>query len=232
MYARTVDQLLQQIHREYEGDTDYLEFEDEETQLRVEYVKDSIREWVNRFPEYREIFADLTSAADGTKTTSAGVTSYNCPTNFVRPSNVVKVGSKYLDYIALELIGLKNQENSAAEWFTITGRPGAYKVRINPAPTGSETIEYDYWKTITMPSTTTDTVEISRPMFCVYYTLWKIYKEDDPEQEEKYKNLMNEEERLERVALAKNPGSANTVKVQGSGFGVVGGGSTDILTDS
>jgi len=228
---RTVDQLLQQVHREYEGDTDYLDFDDEETQLRVEYIKDSIREWVNRFPEYREVFTDLASASDGDTATASSVTIYDCPTDFSRPSNVVKIGSSYLSYIPPDKIGLELQANPNKAWFTITGTPGAYKLRINPAPSAIETIEYDYWKTATIPTTTTDVVEISRPMFCVYYTLWKIYKEDDPDQERKYKDLMTEEERLERIALAKNPGEPNVMGLHGSGFGITGSGSTDIITD-
>jgi hypothetical protein len=227
---RTVDQILQQIHREYEGDVDYLEFDDEETQLRVAYIKDSIREWINKFPEHREVFTSLSDAADGDTTTSNGVSIYDCPSNFVRPTNLVKIGSTYLSYIAPEEIAIKNQENSAQEWFTITGSPGAYKLRINPTPTGASTIEYDYWKSIAVPATTTDVVEISRPMFCVYYTLNKIYKEDDAVQEEKYKKLMEEEERLERVALAKTPGEPNRLIVGGAGFGDRSSTVSNILT--
>lgn len=216
---RTVDQLLQQIHREYEGDVDYLEFDDEETQLRIAYIKDSIREWVNKFPEYREVYTSLEDAVDGDTTTSNGVSTYDCPSNFIRPVSIVKVGDTYFDYIAPEEVALKQRDNSNAEWFTIIGSPGAYRVKLNPTPSSSQTIEYDYWKSIDVPATTTDVVEISRPMFCVYYTLNKIYKEDDAVQEEKYKKLMEEEERLERVALAKSPSESNRLIISGAGMG-------------
>lgn len=216
----TIDKALQKIHREYEGDTDYLEFDDEETQLRVEYLKDSIDDWIDKFPEYREAFYSLSSASDGDDTTTGSDTTYDCPTNFVRQSGQVKIGdSIYLDYIDPSQIAGKLSENSATPWYTILGSPGAYILRINPVQTAGLAINYDYWGEITIPSTTTDLIPISRPLYSVYYTLWKIYKEDDPEQEKKYKELMDEQERLERVALAKTPGQPNRLYISGAGFG-------------
>ena len=82
----TVDQILKQVHRTYEGDVDYPEFEDEETQLYMAHLKDSIREWGNRFPNYREMFVYLADADDGDTTTTPGSNTINCPTNFVRPA--------------------------------------------------------------------------------------------------------------------------------------------------
>lgn len=48
--AKTVDDILKQVHRTYEGDIDYLEFSDDETQLNFSYLKDGIDEWLDRFP--------------------------------------------------------------------------------------------------------------------------------------------------------------------------------------
>lgn len=228
----TVDQALQKIHREYEGDTDYLEFDDEETQLRVEYIKDSVKEWTDKFPEYREQFYSLADADDGDTVTTGSATEYDCPTNFIRPAGLVKIGdSIYLPYIDPSQITAKNRENSAFEWFTILQYPGVFKLRINPVQTAGLAINYDYYGDLTLPATTTDSIPLARPLYSVWYTLWKIYKEDDPEQEEKYKRLMEEEVRLERIALAKTPGTPNRLKIGGYGFGVQGGGSTNILTD-
>lgn len=49
--AKTVSDILQQVHRIYEGDVDYLEFEDDDTQLNFGYLLDGIDEWKNRFPD-------------------------------------------------------------------------------------------------------------------------------------------------------------------------------------
>lgn len=226
---KTVDDILKQVHRIYEGDIDYLEFADDETQLQFSHLKDGIEEWIRRFPEYREVFADLTSASDGDKVTTTA-TIYNCPTNFVRPVNIVKIGEKYLNYVPPEKIALKLQENTGSEWFAITGRPGAYKLRINPAPSTGSTIAYDYWKSATVPTLATSVVEVSRPFFITSYILNKLFSEDDPAQAKEYKDKMNEEEQLERVALAKSPSEPNQFKVYGAGFGDTSSSVSDIAT--
>lgn len=230
MYPKTVDDLLKQIHVEYEGDTDFLDFEDEEVQLRVFHLKQGIREWIKRFPEYRETFTSLTDAANGDKTTTAGDNTCDCPTNFVRPANTIKVGSSYFTYISPQEVALKLQEDANSRWFTIIGRPGAYKIRLNPTPAGNEQIEYDYFKTVTIPTNTTSVVEISRPDFVAHYVLWKIFSEDDAEKAKQHFDAMDEEERLERVELAKTPGVPNTIKIQGAGFGDISSGLINITT--
>lgn len=226
---KTAEDILRQVHRIYEGDIDYLEFADEETQLHFALLKDGIEEWINRFPEYREVFTDLASASDGDKITTTA-TVYNCPANFVRPANVVKIGSKYLDYIPPEKVALKLQENSGSEWFTITGSPGAYKLRINPAPSAGSTIDYDYWKTVTVPTLATSVIEVSRPFFVTSYILNKLFAEDDPGRAKEYDLKMDEEERLERVALAKSPSEPNQLKVNGAGFNDTGSSVSDIVS--
>ena len=226
---KTVDDILKAVHREYEGDIDYLEFLDDETQYNFALLKDGIEEWISRFPEYREVFTDLTSASDGDKTTTTA-TSYNCPTNFVRPTNVIKIGTKYLNYIPPEKIALSNQENSGSEWFTITGRPGALKLRINPAPSSGSIIEYDYWKTATVPTLSTSAVEISRPNFVTSYILNKLFAEDDPVRAKEFKDKMDEEERLERVALAKSPSERNRITFSGAGMNDTSSSLVDINT--
>lgn len=47
---KTVEDILHQVHRIYDGDTDYLEFDDDDTQLNFGHLKDGIDEWLSRFP--------------------------------------------------------------------------------------------------------------------------------------------------------------------------------------
>jgi len=215
----TVDQALKQIHREYEGDINYPDFNDDETQLRVGYLKDSIREWGDRFPKFRELFALLSDAPDGTKQTSAGVTKYSCPTNFIRPSTWVKIGDKRLSYVPPEDMEKKLAANVSDEWFSVIGSPSKYKIVINPAPSGTSTIEYPYWRIPTQPALTTDILEISRPLFCIYYVLSKLFRDDDPDRAKEFENKMDDQERKERVALVQTPGQSNRVNTPGYGFG-------------
>lgn len=228
----TVDQCLQQIHRIYEGDVDYLAFEDEETQLRVEYIKDGIRDWTDKFPEYREQFMSLVDAADGDKLTTAATTVYTAPSNFIRPAGTVKIGdSIYLNYIEPGSINTYNQNNSNAYWYSITGSPGSYKIRINPVQAASLAINYDYFGEVTLPTLTTQTIPISRPLYCVHYALWKLFSEDDPVRAKQHQDAMMEQERLERVELAKASGSPNRLSFLGAGFGDRSGSVSDIVND-
>lgn len=226
---KTVDEILKQVYRVYEGDVDYPEFAEDDTQINFGYLKDGIEEWFNRFPEYREVFTDLSSAIDGDKVTTSS-TIYDCPSNFVRPANVVKIGEKTLSYIPPQNITLKLQENNASEWFTITGTPGAYKLRINPAPESGITISYDYWRSATIPTQASDVVEVSRPLFITSYILQKLFAEDDLIRAKEFSDKMNEEERLERVALAKSPSEPNRIKFTGAGFSDTSSIVSDIVT--
>lgn len=227
---KTVEDILHQVYRTYEGDVDYPEFTDEDTQYHFGLLLDGIDEWLNRFPEYRETFTSLNDAADGDKITTTATT-YNCPTNFVRPANTVKVGDKHLTYIPPEQIGVKLQQNSGSEWFSIIGRPGAYKLRINPAPQSGLPIEYDYYRKIAYPTTAADPIEISRPLFLFNYIMSILVAEDDEQAAMKYVLAMNEQERLERVELAKTSGEPNQLAVAGAGFDDTSSSVANIVTD-
>lgn len=231
-YKMTLEEGLQKIHREYEGDVDYLDADDEETLLRKACVQDGIKDWVGeKFPEKRETFCDLASASDGDKLTSGVDTIYDCPTNFIRPAGKIKIGdSIYLSYIDPSQIAKKLEENSGTPWYTVIGYPGAYKLRINPAQVAGLAINYDYFGTVTIPTSMNSPIPISRPLYAVYYALWKLFKEDDPDQEKKYKDLMDEEERLERIDLIKTSGTPNRIFSAGAGFGDTSGSVADIQT--
>lgn len=231
MAKLTVDQALQRIHREYEGDTDYLEFEDEETQLRVEYIKDGIRVWQDKFPKYREAYYALEDADDGDVVTTGSDTLYDCPTNFIKPSGKVKIGdSTYFEYVDPSEIEKLQREDPSKHWFTVLGAPGAYRIRISHAQAAGLDISYDYYGEVTMPTNTTSLIPIARPLFTVYYTLWKLFSEDDPIRAKEQKDMMDEQERLERVELADTPGVPNRLSVGGAGLNDTSSSVSNILT--
>lgn len=227
----TVQQGLEKIHRSYEGDIDYLDFNDDESKLRLAHLQDGIRDWIGeKFPEKREAFSDLTSAADGDKVTTPATT-YSCPTNFIRPAGKVKIGdSIFLTYIDPSEIAKRLEEGSTDPWYSITGSPGAFKLRINPAQTAGLAINYDYYGEVTIPTLASHLIAISRPLYAVYYALWMMFQEDDEVQSQKYKSLMDEQERLERIELAKTPGTRNRIFPSGAGFGDISSTVEDITT--
>lgn len=217
--------ILHQVYLKYEGDTDYPDFEDEDMQLYFAHLRDSFDDWVGRFPRYREMFDYLENAIDGDKQTAAGIQTYNAPANFVRPANYIKVGNKKLEYIPPEKMELHN--GALEEWFSVIGHPGAYKIVINPIPGSISPITYPYYKTLTKPTNENSVIEVSRPLFCLYYILHNLYLDDSQNKDlaAMYKEDMKEQERLERVQLAITPtGTPNQARDMnflkfGSGFG-------------
>lgn len=217
--------ILQQVYRTYEGDVDYPDFKDEDMQLFFAHLQDSIDEWVDRFPRYREMFDYLENSADGDKQTTAGVSTYDAPSNFVRPANFIKVGGRKLTYIPPEKMEL--HDGSMEEWFSVIGRPGSYKIVISPTPGSNLPIDYQYYKTLSKPTDENSVIEVSRPAFCRYYILNKLYLDDSQNKDlaAMYEGKMDKEEGLERMQLATTPtGTPNQAKDMnflrfGSGFG-------------
>lgn len=128
---------------------------------------------------WNELFVKLVDAADGDKTTVADTFSYDLPTDFRFPaSGFVWLGSgtnkSVLKVIKREEIQL--YENDTSHWCYFTGST----LELNPNLTveGDYTISYGYYKYATKLTTSTDTFEMSDPMFAVYYALAELKKEE------------------------------------------------------
>ena len=174
----TLDDLQGIIHKIYEGNTSTPSSTEEDYLLRLGYINDAIRIWEGQSVDWRELFTNLSDASDGDKTTSSGVTAYSAPTDFVKISSYVKVGSYYYPYIEPNQVLTTLRNDSTKKFFYITGSPGSYVININPTPDPDLTISYSYYKTATTLSSGTDKPEMRLPMFIVYHTLARLYEGD------------------------------------------------------
>lgn len=176
----TLDQILQSVHRIYESNTDYPSSGEEDYTLRTGYVNDAIRIWgETEEVEWNTLYTDLATAADGDKTTTVSDTTYDMPTNFIKISSLVKIDGTYYTYRRPDEVMVEVKNNSSSKFYYITGSPGSYVLNVNPAPTSTGlTIAYNYYKTPTIVSATTDVPEMSKPMYCVYYCLSRLYEAD------------------------------------------------------
>lgn len=225
--SQTVLQILGKVWRRYEGDADIPEFEDDDMQLFFGYLLDSLEEWVERFPQLRELFDSLHAQPDGDKTTTPGSKTLATPINFVKPANFIYIGDKKLTYVPPQKMKVFESNNDMSDWFSITGYQGAYRIVLSFTPGSSMAVSYDYYKTITMPTQGSDIVEISRPNFCVYYILSQLYLDDEFNKDlvPLYERKMDEQERRDRLALARKPAGTGTRMKDGqairygSGFG-------------
>lgn len=130
---------------------------------------------------WNELFVKLADAPDGDKTTDGG-NSYDCPTLFRFPAggyvwlgdNTNKTAYKIIKQQDLQLY-----ENNMDNWcyFLMDGSP---TLEFNPNLTidSDLTINYAYYKKATKLTTSTDTFEMSDPMFAVYFVLAELKKEE------------------------------------------------------
>ena len=124
---------------------------------------------------WKELFADLTTASDGEKTTVAGQYAYDLPTNFkFLNSGIVWVDDTPFTVIKIEDLQLYDQNLGNWVYFTQT------HMNFNPnlTITGGSTIKYNYYKDATALSTGASTFEMSDPMFAVYYAVAELTKEE------------------------------------------------------
>jgi len=132
---------------------------------------------------WKELFATLSAAADGTKTITTDTYSYACPTNFSFPVGKVRLvrsgSSTYFTVIKPEEIQL--YDDTGGNWCYFLGNPSAgYTLNFNPDLdlTTGDTINYEYYKKATKLTTGTDKFEMSDPMFAVFYALSELKKEE------------------------------------------------------
>lgn len=130
---------------------------------------------------WNELFAKLSSALDGDKTATPGDYSYACPTDFVFPSSgIVWIGSG-VNKTPFKVIKReeKNQyEINADNWcYFLTGNSPTLEFNPNcTIPSG--TINYEYYKTATKLTSSSDKFDMSDPMFAVYYALSELRKDE------------------------------------------------------
>lgn len=130
--------------------------------------------------KWRELYANLSDATDGTKTTTAGTSAYTAPTNFVDPVGYLRIGTTYYPCFPPEKFQMIRTSDSSTYFYYVTGNVSAgFKVNIHPAPTGTgDTIIYEYFKAATELSATSTVFEMSDPYFAIYFALSKLYEQD------------------------------------------------------
>lgn len=133
---------------------------------------------INRWAKYEntvwdELFVTLTDSdvsLGGDKVTVANTYSYNCPSNFIRPSSFVRIDGEFYDVKKPQQIG--ELKDSCGKWVYFTGNPKTgYDLHINPNLTveAGKVIEYEYFCSETKFTTPTSVTEMSDPYFIVYF---------------------------------------------------------------
>jgi hypothetical protein len=198
----TENELIDQIYSLYEGDVDMWDTDSDEYLLARNFLNAGVNRW--RYYEqtdWKELFVNLADAADGDKTTVASTFDYDCPSDFVKPTSYVKIGTNvFKTYTSARATTLIADENTDA-WCYFSGNPkDGYDLHVNPnfELDADLTISYSYYKTPTEFSSTTDVPEMSDPYFLVYYALYRLYKNDSEAFNDEFTNA---EARLEQMRV-------------------------------
>lgn len=152
---------------------------EEDYTVWTDLINSAVNIWENEEGVlWNELYVELADAADGEKTTD-GTNTYDLPALFKFPnSGYVWIGSG-TNKTAYKVIKQRDKqlyENSDGKWcyFTTT------KLQFNPnlAMSTGDTIRYSYYKKATALATSSDTFEMSDPMFAVFYALSVLKQEE------------------------------------------------------
>jgi hypothetical protein len=227
MAALTETQLITALYALYESDDAGWASTDSEYLTARSLMNVAIADWEMR-QTWRVLWTTLTGAADGDKTTTAGDWSYNCPTNFKKPSSWVRTTdgttNTFWQVIPTEMVAKYASDYSYFCYFIGSEKDG-FDLQFNPriTLTTGHTINYEYYKTPTLYSGTTTTSEIPDPYYCVYYALSRLLKNDGEDfnlEEGKAREILSRMEINNMEGLWDISNAIEEPLGQGVGFGV------------
>lgn len=181
----TVSDAITYLNSLYESDSSVPASGDEDFTVWLSLLNVAVNIWENEEGVlWKELFVKLSDAATGDKTTSAGDTSYACPTDFKFPANGyvwLGSGTNKIPYKVISQEKVQVAENDSSHWcyFLLDGSP---TLEFNPnlsntLPAGY-TISYSYYKNATKLTASSSTFEMPDPMFAVYYALSELKKDE------------------------------------------------------
>lgn len=152
---------------------------DDEYTIGMRLANEAVNRWAQYDATYwRELFATLIGADDGTKTLTTGTTTYDCPSDMQEAGGLVKVidgnGNVVKNLPIYEVQDVQFQ-NEMADFCYFTGNPSTgYTLNFNLAPDSSVNgyeLNYIYYKKPTLFTTGTDTTECPDSYYIVHRML-------------------------------------------------------------
>jgi len=117
---------------------------------------------------WNELFAKYSDYESNNVTTDSY--SYNCPDDFVRPCSFIRVNGELYDVKKPQEIS--SLKESSERWVYFMGNPNdGYTLNFNPNLTmiPDQTLDFEYYKSATKFTASTDVTEIPDPYFIVYF---------------------------------------------------------------
>lgn len=178
----TLSEFQTAVHALYRGDGNTPSSTDTKWSQRTAILGAFINIWESTPVKWHELYVKLSDAADGDKTAQASTLAYSAPTDFnelVSYVTTVDSNSKYTYYEVIKPYEADQYLNQDAKKVYITGnKKVGYTVNFLRQPTVGDTIEYTYYKDASVPSATSDVIEMSDPYAAVHYTVGKLHEQD------------------------------------------------------
>lgn len=185
----TLGEVLQLIHNLVEGNTDYPSSSEDLYQTRLQRVKLAIKNWENEEGVmWNELFVSLADASDGDKTAVSGTSQYDAPSDFRLPLGYLRLvdssgNSTYYKLIQPNDIQLFDNNSGVKVWYVTGNKNTGYKINIHPTPGSTEngyTIQYEYYKYATVPTSESTVIEMSDPTYIAYWAAAEEIREENP----------------------------------------------------
>jgi hypothetical protein len=220
---RTLDEILQRIHVLLEKDNQYPDSGDEDYEVRTALVQDAVEVWNGEENVlWSELFTTLADASTGDDTTTTDLT-YDCPDDFVFLAGTVRLvqNGQRIFFTKIEPHEQQQWIESGQKYCYITGNKSTgFTLHLSEYVATGLTIEYEYYKTVTIPTTGSSEVEMDDPQFCVYWALAELVSDEDPGLSAKYSSIASS--KLDAMKLKNNAPSffqPHTVSDESEGFG-------------
>jgi len=178
----TLAELIVYINTLYNSNSTSPTFGDEDYTVWTSLLNIAINIWYSEEGMlWREMFVKLADASDGDKTASAGDWSYDCPGDFSFPASAyvwIGTGTNKAAYKVIDQKNLSMYEDNSDRWcyFLLDGSP---TLEFNPNCTVTAgTINYVYYKTATNLTVVGSVIEMSDPLFAVFFVLNELKKDE------------------------------------------------------
>jgi len=182
MSALTETNVIGAIYKLYETDDTGWDSTSSEYLTARGFCNAALEDWAMR-QTWRDLWATLTDASDGTKTITAGTYTYSAPTNFSYPNSWVRTTlgttNTFWRIIPTEMVAKYKSDTGNFCYFTGSVATG-YTLNFNSRKTlvTGDTINYEYYKVPTLYTSTSTKSEIPDPYYCVYYALARLLRND------------------------------------------------------
>ncbi len=181
----TLTEFQSMLHQMYQGDTASPSSTDEDWEVRTKLLEVAISMWASeRGINWKELFktASGTTSLGTTITLSTppatGAYDYRQAAGYLR----IKIDGTNWTYIPIKTptqseLFKSGSSNPKFAWITGSRKVG-YTINLSFTVAASLSWELPYWKDPFIPSVGTDVLEMSDPMFALYFVLSKLHEND------------------------------------------------------